>query len=286
MKENLFDLDLQRFAEGEDAGENEALDTAEQVEDEQTEETEVETGEEETGNAEPEPQSPEVNAQFAAMRRRAEAEAERKFEAKQAQMNAQIAAMCRGITHPTTGRPITTMEEYVDALAIQQRQANEQELQSKGVDPSVINRMIESNPIVMQAQRVIEQSKQTEAAAALQNDLAELSKIDPTIKSVEDLAALPTFPQMVDYINRYQGMSIIDAYKIFNYGQSKVAGRQQAINQMRGKDHLASQGTGVAQNEEYVEVPAEIMSRMKSEGKTEKQIRELYKTVANKLHIS
>ncbi len=91
---------------------------------------------------------------------------------------------------------------------------------------------------------------------------------------------------MVDYINRYQGMSIIDAYKIFNYDQSKVAGRQQAINQMRGKDHLASQGTGVAQNEEYVEVPAEIMSRMKSEGKTEKQIRELYKTVANKLHIS
>jgi hypothetical protein len=220
------------------------------------------------------------------MRRRAEAEAERKFEARQAQMNAQIAAMCRGITHPTTGKPITNVEEYVDALAIQQRQANEQELQSKGVDPSMINRMIESNPVVMQAQRVIEQSKQTEAAAALQNDLAELSKIDPTIKSVEDLAALPTFPQMVDYINRYQGMSIIDAYKIFNYDHSKVAGRQQAINQMRGKDHLASQGTGVAQSEEYVEVPAEIMSRMKSEGKTEKQIRELYKTVANKLHIS
>ena len=290
-EKNLFELNLQRFAEesnnAEETGENDFA-TAEQSEVDEPTESESEENSEEVEAASPqsEPQSPEVNAQFAAMRRRAEAEAERKFEARQAQMNAQIAAMCRGITHPTTGKPITTMEEYVDALAIQQRQANEQELQSKGVDPSMINRMIESNPVVMQAQRVIEQSKQTEAAAALQNDLAELSKIDPTIKSVEDLAALPTFPQMVDYINRYQGMSIIDAYKIFNYDHSKVAGRQQAINQMRGKDHLASQGTGVAQGEEYVEVPAEIMSRMKAEGKTEKQIRELYKTVANKLHIS
>lgn len=285
MRENLFDLDLQYFAEGEDAGENEALETAEQVEDETTEETEVETGEEETGNAEPEPQSPEVNAQFAAMRRRAEAEAERKYNAKQAQMDAQIAAMCKGITHPTTGRPITNMEEYVDALQIQQRQTQEKELQDKGIDPSLINRMIESNPVVMQAQRVIEQSRQTEAEAALQRDMEELSKINPNIKGIQELAALPTFPQMVEYMNKYPGMTVVDAYKVFNYEQSQQAGRQQAINQMRGKDHLASQGTGVAQKDEYVEVPAEIMSRWKAEGKTEKQIRDLYKSVANKLHI-
>lgn len=285
MRENLFDLDLQYFAEGEDAGENEVSEPAETTEDETTEETEVETGEEETGNAEPEPQSPEVNAQFAAMRRRAEAEAERKYNAKQAQMDAQIAAMCKGITHPTTGRPITNAEEYFDALAIQQRQTQEKELQDKGIDPSMINRMIESNPVVMQAQRVIEQSRQTEAEAALQRDMEELSKINPNIKGIQELAALPTFPQMVEYMNKYPGMTVVDAYKVFNYEQSQQAGRQQAINQMRGKDHLASQGTGVAQKDEYVEVPAEIMSRWKAEGKTEKQIRDLYKSVANKLHI-
>ena len=286
MRENLFDLDLQYFAEGEDAGENEVSEPAETTEDETTEETEVETSEEETGNAEPEPQSPEVNAQFAAMRRRAEAEAERKYNAKQAQMDAQIAAMCKGITHPTTGRPITNMEEYVDALQIQQRQTQEKELQDKGIDPSLINRMIESNPVVMQAQRVIEQSRQTEAEAALQRDMEELSKINPNIKSIQELAALPTFPQMVEYMNKYPGMTVVDAYKVFNYEQSQQAGRQQAINQMRGKDHLASQGTGVAQKDEYVEVPAEIMSRWKAEGKTEKQIRDLYKSVAGKLHLN
>ena len=253
---------------------------------ETTESVSEETGANEEGNAEPIAQTAEDNARYAAIRRKAEEDAKRRYDAELNQMNQQIAAMCRGITHPVTGQPITTMQEYVEALQIQQRQANEQELQEKGVDPSLINRMIETNPVVMQAQRVIEQSKQTEAQAALERDLAELSKIDPSIKGIQELAALPTFPQMIDYVSKYKGMSIVDAYKIFNYGQSQQAGRQQAINQMRGKDHLTSPSNGVAQKDDFVEVPAEIMSRWKSEGKTEKQIRELYKSVASKLHIN
>lgn len=283
MRENLFDLDLQYFAEGEDTGE-EASEAAEPTEDETTEATETET-DENPGAVEPEPQSAEDNARYAAIRRRAEEDARRKYESELGQMNQQIAAMCRGITHPVTGQPITNVRDYVEALAIQQRQASEQELQEKGVDPSVINRMIETNPVVMQAQQVLESAKMAQANSALQNDLAELSKIDPSIKSLDDLAALPTFPQMLDFIARYEGTSIIDAYKVFNYGNSTQTARQQAINQMRGKDHLSTQ-TGIAQSDdEFVEVPAEIMARYKAEGKTEKQIRSLYKTVANKLHL-
>ena len=55
---------------------------------------------------------------------------------------------------------------------------------------------------------------------------------------------------------------------------------------MRGKSHLPSQGKGVDQADEYIEVPAEIMARWKEDGKTEKQIRELYKKVAGKLHLN
>ena len=254
-------------------------------ENEVTEATETET-DENPGAVEPEPQSAEENARYAAIRRRAEEDARRKYESELGQMNQQIAAMCRGITHPVTGQPITNMRDYVDALAIQQRQASEQELQEKGVDPSVINRMIETNPVVMQAQQVLESAKMAQANSALQNDLAELSKIDPSIKSLDDLAALPTFPQMLEFIAKYEGTSIIDAYKVFNYGNSTQTARQQAINQMRGKDHLSTQ-TGIAQSDdEFVEVPAEIMARYKAEGKTEKQIRSLYKTVASKLNLN
>ena len=284
MKKNLFDLDLQYFGD-EDTGEEvqEAADLAEDETEADADETDVEEG-----AVEPSVQSAEENARYAAIRRKAEADAQRRYEAEMGQMNQQIAAMCSGITHPLTGQPITNVHDYIDALAIQQRQANESELQEKGVDPALINRMIETNPVVMQAQQVIESNNAAMAGAALQRDLAELSKIDPNIKDINDLANMPTFPQMLDFVARNEGVSIVDAYKVFNFGnaihQTNQAARQQAINQMRGKDHLATQN-GVAQEDDYVEVPPEIMSRFKSEGKTEKQIRSLYKSVKGKLNL-
>jgi len=288
MRENLFDLDLQYFAEGEDAG-VEVSEAAEPTEDDTTETESEETGvTEESGNAEPPEQSAEENARYAAMRRRAEEEARRKYENEMGQMNQQIAAMCRGITHPTTGQPITNVRDYMDALAIQQRQASEQELQEKGIDPSLINRMVETNPVVMQAQRVIEQSMATEAEAMLQNDLAQISQYDPSIKNINDLAALPNFPEILDKVNR--GANLVEAYKTVNFdnfmAHTSDAARQQAINQMRGKSHLASQTTGVSPSDDFVEVPADTMARFKADGKTEKQIRSLYKTVAGKLNLN
>lgn len=281
---NLLTLDLQKFTEGDvesqESGENEVETTAES----QTEETESEVEEtgEENGDAEPPKQTDEENARYAAIRRRAEEDARNKYQSQMNALNQRVAAMCQGVTHPVTGQPITNVNDYMDALQIQQRQANEQELQEKGVDPQIIDRMIAQNPVVMQAQQVIEQNKMVAAENALQRDFAEITKFDPNIKGINDLAALPNFPEMLDRVSH--GMSLVDAYKIVNYGKSTDAARQQAINQMRGKEHLATQ-SGVEQDEEYVEVPSEIMSRWKSEGKTEKQIRELYKSVASKLHI-
>ena len=203
-------------------------------------------------------------------------------------MDQQIAALCQGIKHPTTGQPITNMREYVDALSAQRRMERERELQSKGIDPSIIDKMIAENPVVMQAKQVIEKSKMSEAANALQNDLAEISKYDPNIKGINDLSALPNFPDILAKVER--GASLVDAYKMVNFDafmqHTNDAARQQAINQMRGKAHLPSQPNGVATNDDEVEVPAEIMSSWKAEGKTEKQIRELYKSVASKLHLN
>lgn len=284
---NLLTLDLQKFTDGDvesqESGENEDETTAESQTEETTEAESEETGEKEEGNAEPTEQSAEENARYAAIRRRAEEDARNKYQSEMNALNQRVAAMCQGVTHPVTGQPITNVYDYMDALRIQQRKANEQELQEKGVDPQIIDRMIAQNPVVMQAQQVIEQNKMVAAENALQRDLAEITKYDPNIKGINDLAALPNFSEMLDRVSH--GMSLVDAYKIVNYGKSTDAARQQAINQMRGKDHLATQ-SGVEQDEEYVEVPAEIMSRWKSEGKTEKQIRETYKKVAKQLGIN
>ena len=284
----LLNYDLQLFAEDEVvAGENEVEETA-TPEEETTEDESSETVAEESGNDEPQEQSAEDNARYAAIRRRAEEDAKRRYESEQRNRNQRIAAMCQGITHPVTGKPITTEDEYLDALEIQQRQARERELQDKGVDPRIIDQMIAQNPVVQQAQQVIEQNKMSMAEQQLQSDIASISKYDPNIKGIDDLAAMPNFPEIVDRVSK--GQSLLDAYKTANFDalmqHTNEAARQQAINQMRGKSHLPSQSQGVATNEEYVEVPADIMSRWKSEGKTEKQIRELYKSVTSKLHIS
>ena len=286
-RKNLLDLDLQHFAdEAEDAGENEVEEPATLQEDESSEDEESETGEE-NGDAEPHEQSAEENAQYAAMRRRAEAEAQKKFDGIMGALNQRVSAMCNGVTHPVTGQPVTNVMEYFDALEIQERKAREEELKEKGLDPSYIDRAIASNPTVLQAQQILRHQQEAAAAMAIQNDFAEIQRIDPSIKSLEDV---PNLNEVVRYVER-NNVSIVDAYKVINYDiltqNTKNAGRQAAINQMRGKDHLASQNTGVAtDNNDDVEVPSEIMARMKAEGKTEKQIKELFKkTVQNGLSI-
>ena len=291
MKKNLLDLDLQYFAdEVEDAGAEEPT-VAESVEDESTESEEVETGETEEGNAEPEPQSDEENARYAAIRRRAEEEARRKFEREYSALDQQITAMCKDVTHPVTGKPITNVRDYVDALSAQQRMATQQELQEKGIDPSLIDRMIAENPVVMQAQQVIEAAQQNDANMRLQNDIAEICKYDPSMKGFDDIVALPFFPNMCEMVGQSGGkVSLLDAYKVFGFDaymqHQSEAGRQQAINQMRGKSHLPSQSQNVASDTDDVDVPADIMANWKAEGKTEKQIKELYRTVAKKLHLN
>lgn len=287
MRENVLDLNLQLFGDEEGVEASEVADLTEGAE--ETSETEgTETVAETDGNDEPQEQSAEDNARYAAIRRKAEEDARRRYENEVGAMDQQIAALCQGVTHPVTGQPITNMRDYVDALTTQQRMAREQELQEKGIDPSIIDRMIEANPVVMQAKQVIERSKINEAANALQNDLAEISKYDPSIKGINDLAEMPNFPEILARVER--GASLVDAYKMVNFDNfmqhTNDAARQQAINQMRGKAHLTSQPKGVAAGDDDVEVPAEIMSSWKAEGKTEKQIRELYKTVAGKLHLN
>ena len=289
-KTNLLTIDLQLFGDEDvsDSGETELETNAESQSEEETTETESEETVEENGDDEPHEQSAEENARYAAMRRRAEEDARRRYDNQLNGLNQQVAAMCQGITHPTTGQPITNVHDYLDALAIQQRQANEQELQEKGVDPQIIERMIASNPVVMQAQQVIEQNKMMNADAQLQRDFAEITKYDSSIKSMQDLANLPNFPEILARVER--GASLVDAYKMVNFDNfmqhTNEAARQQAINQMRGKDHLATQSQNVATEDDMVDVPKDIMARWKEDGKTEKQIRELYKSVANKLHLN
>ena len=283
MKKNLLDYDLQLFAdEAEGVEESTTAESTEEETSEETTEAESEETGENDGDSEPTEQTAEENARYAAIRRRAEEEARKRYDAQMGQLNQKISAMCNGVTHPVTGKPITNVNDYIDALSIQQRQAQEAELQEKGVDPRLIDRMVASNPAVLQAQMYMEQMQMQEANAQIQRDVEEISKLDPSIKSMEDLANTPYINDLVRYCQEHNA-TLTDAFKVLQFNNIRSvdtdAARQQAINQMRGKSHLPSQSQSLDSGDDDVDVPPEIMARFKADGKTEKQIKELYKRV-------
>ena len=281
MKKSLFDLDLQYFADDEVSEEME--ETADLPDEEDTE-VEDETDDESEEPAE-EPEEPEEdfkneeNARYAAIRRKAEADAKAKADAR-------IAQICRGVVHPRTGQPIRTIEEYEDALYVQDKMARDKALQEKGLDPGIIDKAIQNNPIVRQAQAVLEQQQVYTAQARFEADLAEISKIDPSIKTFADLNNLDGIDEIVGRVR--SGMNLVDAFKTVEFNnilaRGKAGAKQSAINQTRGKAHL--QGVdSLAEDTDEVEIPkAEYKSlREVFPDKSGKELKKLYNQTIKKL---
>lgn len=234
-----------------------------------------ETSEESVENqevAEPEEQSKEQNATYASMRRRAEAEAQRK-------MDKSIADLCKDVVHPVTGKPITTFDEYRDAIAAQNRIQAEAQLKENGVDVSVLDEYVNSSPVLMEAKQIVEQNKQAQAEAQLNADFEELKLLNSDLKTFKDLENDPNFDLIVQRVQ--QGASLVDAYKIVNFDTLMSKGtkgaKQAAINQARGKAHLEptetlNESTDSAISESLL---AELRSNFPD--KSEKEIRKLYK---------
>lgn len=78
-----------------------------------------------------------------------------------------------------------------------------------------------------------------ETERKLNEELAQIAKLDPGIKSLDDLAKTEHFDEIVAKVQR--GYSLTDAYTLANIGKLNAAGRQKALN-AAGKDHLRALG--------------------------------------------
>ena len=86
---------------------------------------------------------------------------------------------------------------------------------------------------------------------SLERQLAEISKLDPSIKTLEDLRAKPWCEDMAKALNARQFGTdegrLLRAYKVYaqeeiinaRLADARKAGRQEALNQQAGKEHLA-----------------------------------------------
>ena len=196
---------------------------------------------------EQEPEQPQIpNDVWKAARLRAQEEAARRYDRE-------VAKRCAGKANPITGKPITTMKEYWDALdaqaEVRRRAAIEQATKNVSSEQAAaIRKIIENDPekarMKQQLDEINRQTIEWRAAEEMNKDIQELSKIDPSIKSADDLSRMEGFDQIVSLCQR--GLSLVDAYKITHYDSavsaSERSGRQAAINAARSKNHLAKHG--------------------------------------------
>lgn len=241
---------LQFFADEEVSTGVEATEIATQSEtvnpaEDTTEETAETTPEGAQTSPQPTEESVDRNAIFA--------EARRTFEKKQNAINARYAERFKGLVNPETNKPITNPDEYLEALDAQERMAQKRELEEKGIDISVIDKLIENSPRLRQAEQMLAEFQQQKIEQSIMADVAELNKLDPAITSLE------TVPREVVELGTQNNLTLVNAYKILNFGkvsaQQTQAIQQKTINSIAGKAHLAP-ASGVTANDGLVDIPA------------------------------
>ena len=147
--------------------------------------------------------------------------------------------------------------------------ANEEEkltqlgVEDKATFERFLNEKIENNPVVVEAKKIIEQQKETEITKVLNSEIEEISKLDPTIKSLDDLALIPEYEDLMDKaVNR--GYSLSDAFRVVAFSRitnkAVVNGKEAAISNINSKNHLK---TTSGKGSDEVHVPNDIMATYK-----------------------
>jgi hypothetical protein len=240
------------------------------------------------GNPEATTEQPEVteepedrNAAFAKVRREAEAKANRRMSA----LDAEVAERFKGLSNPITGQPIRTAREYFDALDAQEKLATEKTLADKGLDPKLIENAVNNSPAIKAANLVLQEQRLKDVQTYLEKQVEEIGKIDPDIHSAQDIEKSERYPEIYRYVNENH-LSVVDAYKLA-YADKLVANKtaavkQQAINNAKSQQHLVAT-EGNTKGSDLKEVPSSVIEkwRMFFPDKTDAQIRELYN---NSLH--
>lgn len=285
-RENLLPLNLQYFAEDVD---NESPEVVEPEEDESVLEDGEESEEEETGEGEeaestdqPEHvQTAEENANYANIRRKAEADARRRFDEQQRMIDAQYAQMFQGYTNPETGAPILSASDYIAAMAAQERQTARAQMAEAGIDANSLNKLIENNPTVMQAKQAIATINEQNADRMLQEDFESILAIDPEIGSIDAIPTTQGYSDAVQYTIDHPGIRLAEAYKLVNFdrlaNRKTAAAKQAAINAQKSKEHL-SKTAGIAANNTAEEIPAGDIEKWKDwfPDKSMKELKKLY----------
>ena len=222
-------------------------------------------------------------ARHAAARRKAEQDAavQAALQQQKAQHDAQMQQLIAGLnlTNPDTGKPVTTMEEYTAMQKAQQARQLQKNLREGKLLPEDLQAMIrtEMAEVKPQPQQPRANAGDGDFQQKVAQELAEIGKLDSSVKSLEDILAMETAPAFREAVNR--GATFLDAFKLANFDRLQQASRsesanrarQAALNSQRSKEHLTATG---AKGSGSVAVPADTLAmyRMLMPGKSDDEI--------------
>ncbi len=229
-----------------------------------------------TEGAKPGAQSPEVNSRYAAARRKAEAERDaavlkaREDSAAETTRQFEETLGSLGLMNPYTKQPIKTVADMKAYQQGRQDEAKRRLMAAGNMTEEQYNQYVADLPEVKAARESKAASDEAaqkvmanEARAKLDSQMAEISALDPEIRTVEDLKNMENYDRFYALVKK--GNSLIDAYKLANMDKltagNTAAARQAAINSANSKNHLdrtTTRGAGT------VTVPREVAAEYRA----------------------
>lgn len=189
-------------------------------------------------------QSAEDNAKFAAARRKAESETQSKIEAALAEQKRRYDEMLAeaGFVSPYTSQTVQSTEEFNAYLKARRDEMEKSIIDKSGLSAEELNNFVRNSAPVREAEELKQRLAAEQARKQIENDLDEIRKLDPNIKSFDDLQQHDTAGEMESFLK--QGKTLPEAFKLANYErltQSKIeAARQAAASRAMSKEHLSA----------------------------------------------
>ena len=196
--------------------------------------------------------------------------AESEFNQRQQAMDAEFARRFEGYENPITHQPIRNQRDYFEALDAQEKLKRDAELSERGIDPQMfedmVKRQVDNNPLVQQAQMVMQAAQESQIQNRLAEDMKVISKLNPNLKTAEDVMNLPDAQELISLVKN-NGLSLSDAYKLRHMEEilagKSASAKQAALNTMNGTSHL-NQTDSLANTEDgLVEIPQAELAQWK-----------------------
>jgi hypothetical protein len=195
-----------------------------------------------------------------------------------------------GLTDTATGQPIKTREQLEAWRQATEAERVRRELKTGQLTPETLEGIVAASPAIKAANEMLEQQRefqrkqaQEAARAKMDGEIAEVAKLNPAIKTLEDILRMPTGPKFAELAKK--GVPLPEAYRYANMealaAQSAAAAKQAALNATQSKAHLTAT---TASGSGAVPVPADVMAqyRLLMPDKTDEEIQKHYQEYTKK----